>query len=121
MYLSHRVKKKNFLNLANRSRISRGLKAIDQSILYTTEHFQKTKGPFRQSNTMALVFFAPKSPPKLQEDDNIVTHHQRAFKKGILTDDAKRMTLRDQGSISSFQEMIRPTYVLELALVNFIL
>ncbi len=46
--------------------------------------------------------FLHKKPPKLQENDNILTHYQRAFKKGILL----RQLHISQGSGANFNLII---------------
>ena len=84
MYMSHRVKKKDFLNLANRSRIARGLKTIKSSTTVFNRARACNKRSVQAKRHLGLGLFCSKKPPKLQDNENILTHHQRAFKEGIL-------------------------------------
>jgi hypothetical protein len=44
----------------------------------------KNRRSIQAKKHLGLGLFCSKKPPKLQENDNILTHYQRAFKKGIL-------------------------------------
>jgi hypothetical protein len=84
MYLNHRVKKKDFLRLANRSRMSRGLRPIKSTTTVLNRARPKYRRSIQARRHLGLGLFCSKKPPKLQDNENILTHHQRAFKKGIL-------------------------------------
>lgn len=84
LYTGHRVKKKDFLKLANYSRISRGLKPIKSATTVFNRGRPRNKRSIQAKKHLGLGLFCGKKPPKLKENDNILTHHQRAFKKGIL-------------------------------------
>ena len=84
MYLNHRVKKKDFLRLANTSRISRGLKPIKSSTTVFNPARPRNRRSLQAKKHLGLGLFCSKKPPKLEDNENILTHHQRAFKKAIL-------------------------------------
>ena len=84
MYLNHRVKKKDFLRIANHSRISRGLKPIKSSTTVYNRGRAKNKRNQQAKKHIGLGLFCSKKPPKLEDKENLLTHHQRAFKKNIL-------------------------------------
>ncbi|CAB3978158.1 RNA-directed DNA polymerase from transposon X-element [Paramuricea clavata] len=84
LYTGHRAKKKDFLKLANYSRISRGLKPIKSATTVFNRGRPRNKRSLQAKKHLGLGLFCGKKPPKLKENGNILTHHQRAFKKGIL-------------------------------------
>eukprot|EP00794_Sanderia_malayensis_P003753 gene3753-4275_t len=84
MYMHHRVKKKDFLKLANNSRIARGLTPIKSSTTVFNRARARSKRSIQAKRHLGLGLFCSKKPPKLQDNENILTHYQRAFKKGIL-------------------------------------
>ena len=84
MYVGRRVKKRDFLKLANMSRISRGLKPIKSATTVSNRARPKNKRSTQAKKHTGLGLFCCKKPPKLKDIDNLLTHHQRAFKKNIL-------------------------------------
>ena len=84
MYTVHRVKKRDFLKLANYSRLSRGLKPIKSATTVYNRARPRNRRSLQAKRHLGRGLVCSKKPPKLQETDNILTHHQRAFKKGIL-------------------------------------
>ena len=84
MYTGKRVKKKDFLKLANFSRLSRGLKPIQSATTVYNRARPKNKRNLQSKRHIGLGLFCSKKPPKLQETDNLLTHHQRALKKNII-------------------------------------
>ena len=84
MHLNHRVKNKDFLKLANKSRLSRGLKPIKSATTAFNRACPRNKRSIQAKRHGGLGLFCSKKPPKLQDNENILPHHQRAFKKGIL-------------------------------------
>ena len=84
MYLNHRVKKKDFLRLANTSRISRGLKPIRSATTVFNRARPRNRRSLQAIKHLGLGLFCSKKPPKLEDNENILTHHQRAFKKAML-------------------------------------
>ena len=89
MYLNHRVKKKDFLKLANRNRISRGLRPIKSTTTVLNRARPRCCRSIQAKRHLGLGLFCSKKPPKLQDNENILTHH-RAFKKGILMKRCRR-------------------------------
>ena len=98
MYTGRRVKKRDFKNLANYSRISRGLKPIKSATTVFNRARPRNRKSAQAKRHLGLGLFCTKKPPKLQENDNILTHYQRAFKKGILL----RQLHISQGSDANF-------------------
>lgn len=84
LYTGHRVKKRDFLKLANYSRISRGLKPIKSATTVFNRARPRNKRSIQANKHLGLGLFCAKKPPKMKDNENILTHHQRAFKKGIL-------------------------------------
>ncbi|CAB4002132.1 RNA-directed DNA polymerase from transposon X-element [Paramuricea clavata] len=84
LYMNHRVKKRDFLKLANYSRHSRGLKSIKSATTVYNRARPRNRRSIQVQKHLGLGLFCSKKPPKLQENDNLLTHYQRAFKKGIL-------------------------------------
>ena len=85
MYLHHRVKKSDFLKLANYNRISRGLKPIKSATTVYNRGRPKNQRSIQAKHHLGLGLFCMKKPPKAEGNDNELTHHQRAHKKNILT------------------------------------
>ena len=84
LYTGHRVKKRDFLRLANYSRISRGLKPIKSATTVFNRARPRNKRSIQTNKHLGLGLFCAKKPPKMKDNENILTHHQRAFKRGIL-------------------------------------
>ncbi len=84
LYMNHRVKKRDFLKLANYSRHSRGLKPIKSATTVYNRAQPRNRRSIQAQKHLGLGLFCSKKPPKLQENDNLLTHYQRVFKKGIL-------------------------------------
>ena len=85
MYLHHRVKKSDFLKLANYNRISRGLKPIKSATTVYNRGRPKNQRSTQAKHHLGLGLLCMKKPPKAEGNDNELTHHQRAHKKNILT------------------------------------
>jgi hypothetical protein len=84
LYLNHRVKKRDFLKLVNYNRARRGLKRLKSATTVYNRASPRNVRSIQAKNHLGMVLFCSKKPPKLQENDNVLTHHQRAFKKNIL-------------------------------------
>ena len=81
MYADHRVKKKDFKNLANYNLSLRGKKLIKSS---TTVMNRGKPSNIRSHAAKAHIgnaLLCTKTPPKTGENDTISTHYQRAQKK----------------------------------------
>ena len=85
MYLHHRVKKADFLKLANYNRLARGLKPIKSATTVYNRGRPKYRNSIQARRHLGLGLFCSKKPPKAESNDNELTHHQRAHKKNILT------------------------------------
>ena len=83
MYLQHRVKKANFLKLANYNRLARGLKPIKSATTVYNRGRPKYRNSIQARRHLGLGLFCSKKPPKAESNDNELTHHQRAHKKNI--------------------------------------
>jgi hypothetical protein len=84
LYLNHRVKKRDFLKLVNYNRARRGLKQLKSATTVYNRARPRNIRSIQAKNHLGMGLFCSKKPPKLQENDNILTHHQHAFKKNIL-------------------------------------
>ena len=84
MYLHHRVKKKDFLNLVNHNRITRGLSLVKSSFTSYNRAKPKNVRSIQAQNNKGLGLFCSKKPPKAEEKENELFHHQRAHTKNIL-------------------------------------
>ena len=84
LYLNHRVKKRDFLKLVNYNRARRGLKRLKSATTVYNRARPRNIRSIQAKNHLGMGLFCSKKPPKLQENDNVLTHYQRAFKKNIL-------------------------------------
>lgn len=84
LYLNHRVKKKDFLKLVNYNRLRRGLKRLKSATSVYNRARPRNVKSIQAKNHLGMGLFCSKKPPKLEENDNLLTHYQRAFKKSIL-------------------------------------
>ena len=62
-----------------------GLKEIKSSTTVFNRSRPRRINSKQAKNHLGLGLFCCKKPPKVGGKDNILTHHQRAFKKNILT------------------------------------
>ena len=83
MYLHHRIKKADLLNLANFNRISRGLPTIKSSTTVYNRSRPKTILSRQAKSHLGKGLFCTKKPPKAETMQNELTHHQRAHRKNI--------------------------------------
>ena len=118
MYVGRCVKKHDFLKIANLSRLSPGLKPIKSVTTVCNRARPKNKRSIQAKRHLGLGLFCCKKPPKLKDIGNLLTHHQRAFKRNILT---KRCSEPEDEDVTTYllQEMTKLTYVLELEQVSF--
>ena len=84
MYTGKRVKKRDFLKIANFSRVRRGLKPIRSATTVYNRGRPRNKRSTQSKLHLGLALFCTKKPPKLQDKENVLTHYQRAFKRNIL-------------------------------------
>eukprot|EP00794_Sanderia_malayensis_P001530 gene1530-1693_t len=84
MYLNHRVKKKDFLNIVNISRANRGLSTIKSATTAWNRSRPKNMRSLQAKNHIGLGLFCCKKPPKAEDHDNLLVHFCRAHKKNII-------------------------------------
>ena len=102
MYLHHRVKKADFLKLANYNQLARGLKPIKSATTVYSRGRPKYRNSIQARRHLGLGLFCSKKPPKAESNDNELTHHQRAHKKNILTYLCGPETASDDGHEFNF-------------------
>ena len=75
IYLNHRVKKMDF------NRLQRNLKPIKSSTTVFNRARPANKRSHQAKRYLGLGLFCGKKPPKVESNENELTHHQRAYKK----------------------------------------
>ena len=78
------MKKRDFLKLVNYNRARKGLKRLKSATTVYNRARPRNIRSIQAKNHLGMGLFCSKKPPKLQENDNFLTHYQRAFKKNIL-------------------------------------
>lgn len=86
LYLNHRVKKKDFVQIINFSRDRRNLPRIRSASTVYNRSRPKNKRSRQANNHIGAGMFCCKKPPKAEDEGNELVHHQRAHKKNILFD-----------------------------------
>ena len=81
MYLHHRIKKADLLELANFNRISRDLPTIRSSVTVYNRSRPKDIRSRQAKNHLGKGLFCTKKPPKAETMQNESTHYQRATGK----------------------------------------
>ena len=107
--MNHRVKKRDFVKLANFSRIKRGLKPTKSSTTVFNSARPQNKRSSQAKKHIGLGLFCSKKPPKLQENDNLLTHYQRASRPWIsLCNDGllKKLTVADLNKYLLHNKMV---------------
>ena len=84
MYTGHRVKKKDFLKLVNFNRLQRGLKTIKSATTVYNRGRPQNKRSSQSKRHLGLGLFCTKNPPKMENNENEITHYQRAYKKNVV-------------------------------------
>ena len=84
MYTIKRVKKQDFLKIANFSKTRRGLKHIRSAKSVYNKDRSHNKRSVQATRHFRLALFCTKKPPKLQGKENVLTHYQRVFNKNIF-------------------------------------
>ena len=84
MYTNHRVKKKDFVKLVNYHRHKRNLYPIKSSTNVHNHSRPCNKRSKPAKLHVGLGLFCVKKPPKTENDENELTHHQQAHKKNII-------------------------------------
>ena len=86
MYLHHRVKARDMLNIVNQKRVSKGkrpLKAVS-TVLARGKPERKNSIQARRHSGQSL--FCCKKPPKTEDSETELIHHQRAHVKNAIED-----------------------------------
>ena len=84
MYTGHRVKKKDFLKLVNFNRLQRGLKTIKSATTVYNRGRPQNKRSSQSKRHLGLGLVCTKKPPKMENNENEITHYQRAYKKNVV-------------------------------------
>ena len=84
LYLNHRVKKKDFLNIVNVSRERRNLKPIRSATTAYNRSRPKNIRSLQAKKHKGLGLFCCKKPPKAEENNGLLTHFCRAQKKNVI-------------------------------------
>ena len=77
MYTNHRVKKKDFLTIANYYLYKRGKKLIRSATTVLNRGRPKNISSKAAERHLGKGLFCAKKPPKTEQEDNECTHHQR--------------------------------------------
>ena len=81
MYTNRRVKKRDFLQLVNYNRLTRGLKPLKSSTTVYNRARPCNKRSVQSKKHLGMGLFCTKKPPKAEDQSNELTHHQRSHKK----------------------------------------
>lgn len=84
LYLHHRVKKRDFLQLANYSRLQRGCQPIKSATTVFNRARPKNMRSRQAKKHLGLGLFCCKKPPKAEDTSSLLTHFCRAHKKNII-------------------------------------
>ena len=84
IYVGRCVTKHDFLKIANLSRLSHGLKLIKSATTVCNRARPKNKRSIQAKRHLGLGLCSCKKPPKLKDTDNLLAHHQGAFRRNIL-------------------------------------
>ena len=85
-YVNHRVKKKDFLTIANYSLFKRGKKLMRSGTTVQNRARPKNKRSRTSKLHLGKGLFCAKKPPKTEQEDNECTHHQRKHIKNAKSD-----------------------------------
>ena len=78
LFTNHRVKKRDFLSLANYSLIKRGKKLIKSATTVANRGKPKNVRSIAAKAHIGKWLWCAKKPPKTEDHDTVSTHHQRA-------------------------------------------
>ena len=82
MYMHHRVKKSDFLKLVNYNHVSRGLPTLKSATTVYNCSKPKNERSLQAKKHLGLGLFCAKKPPKAENNDNELTHHQEKYLVG---------------------------------------
>ena len=81
LYANHRVKKKDFLTIANYNLYKRGEKIIKSATTVLNRKCPRNKASRAAKAHIGKWLFCAKKPPKTEREANECTHHQRKHVK----------------------------------------
>ena len=81
LYANHRVKKKDFLTIANYNLYKRGKKMIKSATTVLNRKRPRNKASRAANAHIGKWLFCAKKPPKTEREANECTHHQRKHVK----------------------------------------
>ena len=107
LFTNHRVKKRDFLSLANYSHLSRGEKLIKSATMVTNRGKPRNVRSRAAKSHKGKWLWCTKKPPKTEDHNTECTHHQRAhFHNANLT-----MFAEDEKEHSVFIRMDDKAYL----------
>ncbi|CAB4020881.1 RNA-directed DNA polymerase from transposon X-element, partial [Paramuricea clavata] len=97
LYVNHRVKKKDFLSIANYNLFRRGKKLIKSATTVLNRGRPKKVSSRAAKLHIGKWLFCAKKPPKTEQEENECTHHQRTHIKNakcsLFSNDDKGLIL----------------------------
>ena len=84
MYTGHRVKKRDFVRLINYHRLQRNLRPIKSATTVYNRSRPHNIRSVQSKRHVGMGLFCTKKPPKTEDNENDLRHHQRSHKKNII-------------------------------------
>ena len=114
LFINHRVKKRDFLSLADYSRLRRGTKLIKSATTVTNRGKPRNVRSRVAKSHKGKWLWCTKKPHKTEDHNTECTHHQH----GHVHNAKPTMFAEDQREHSVFIRMLKPIYVLGLMWVH---
>ena len=86
MYLHHRVKAKDMLKIVNQRRVKKGKKPLRAVSTVVARGKPKRKDSIQAKRHLGPSLFCCKKPPKTEDNETELTHHQRAHVRNAIED-----------------------------------
>ena len=86
MYLHHRVKAKDMLKIVNYRRATKGKRPLKAVSTVLARGKPKRKHSIQAKRHLGQSLFCCKKPPKTEDNETELTHHQRAHVKNVIED-----------------------------------
>lgn len=86
MYLHHRVKAKDMLRIVNHRRVQKGKRPLKAVSTVLARGKPKRANSIQAKRHLGQSLFCCKKPPKTEESETELTHHQRAHVKNAVED-----------------------------------
>ena len=86
MYLHHRVKAKDMLKIVNQKRVEKGKKPLRAVSTVLARGKPKRKDSIQAKRHLGQSLFCCKKPPKTEDNETELTHHQRAHVRNAIED-----------------------------------